>query len=573
MHLTIVAIHCGIACVLGDVMRKTQKVSEVVDAFGNAVPASLHEIGDHIFASVDALGQVQLDSEPIENVAGPVAEALRQAKAELAAQITEQKKAKEDTDIALNRAKTDKTTKEEELATTEKWIEHYTKLAQELKQTIQKHSEKIDELSKLSSSQQAEIDRLTAAHDAKHSASQVAEDLEKLIDSLNDQIKKKQTIKANALATHAKEIAKLDHECTAKTKEYDSRIQGLTAAIAEAKKELDLLSQVHTEDTCDAKESKFEMICKRCSSDQQPCGDKCISASEACFHDKGCACKSSSSSFIQLSEPSENEGHPLQDKLNNAKAEIRKIIAQHKKTIDSLHASLTVNEQEANKLARAKDKAMSDYNIALKALEKQRAELSASHKAASQSKTEAEAKLESTTAEGLGAIKTLTTQLQKQMAALEAERKSTEEARVRQITTCKETRKAQLDAHAEVVGGLDAELAQLDQELNDAQAKLDQVKHHHGIAKTTTAEPTSKPTEAPTTVAPTQKPTSQPKPSSSMMTPPSSKSKSKLVEVKEPSKIDQKKIEQAGKKKSTTMRSHVDEDQFNDDDFFDFDKF
>merc|ERR1719454_411703 len=134
------------------------------------------------------------------NVRGPVADALRNAKAELDNQITEQEKAKSDTDLALQRAVHDKEKEESEFADAEVQINYWTNKRAELEVAIQNSTDTISGLANLSNDQQAEIDRLQRAAAAKHDAAGMAEELEELTVSLTDQISQKEQLKGETEA-------------------------------------------------------------------------------------------------------------------------------------------------------------------------------------------------------------------------------------------------------------------------------------------------------------------------------------------------------------------------------------
>merc|ERR1719473_1291515 len=303
---------------------------------------------------------------------GEVAEALRKAKAELAAQITEQTKAKSDTDLSLDRAKEDKAAKEKDLDDAQGWVAYYQNMAKEL---------------------QADIDKLTT--------------------SLNAQIANKTQIKSDTQDAHKIARTKAEKQCSDKIQNYDDIIANLTTAIETAEKELGLLKQQHTVLSCAEKEDKKETICKRCAAPEQPCGDKCISSNETCHHDPGCACSTGAgkAALIEDEDDSDAEAHPLQAKLNDAKASIRKVIAQVKSNIDNLKSDIDDNERKREETQKKKRQAIEDFDYALKQLSEQHAELSAAHDTATSNKAKSEDDLARTISEGQDAINALSRQL------------------------------------------------------------------------------------------------------------------------------------------------------------------
>jgi len=443
---------------------------------------------------------------------GEVAEALRKAKAELAAQITEQTKAKSDTDLSLDRAKEDKAAKEKDLDDAQGWVAYYQNMAKELQADIDKLTTKITSLTEVSNNQQKSIDELTAAHAAKHNAAQVANDLEMLITSLNAQIANKTQIKSDTKDAHKIAREKAEKQCSTKIQNYDDIIANLTLAIETAEKELGLLKQKHTVLSCAEKEAKKETICKRCTASEQPCGDKCISSDETCHHDKGCACSADAGGEAALIEDEDDvdaEGHPLQTKLNDAKASIRKVIAQVKSNINNLKADIDDNERKREETLKKKRQAIEDFDYALKQLSEQHKELSSAHDTATSNKAKSEDELATTISQGQAAINALETQLTNSINALNLERKNEQKARASEVISCEEFRKAQLQSQGNTISALDSEIAQLQQELQDAQSKLAAVKDAHlsdddtsttaaasTKAATTTAAPASTTTEA-----------------------------------------------------------------------------
>merc|ERR1719198_243404 len=299
---------------------------------------------------------------------GPVADALHNAKAELDNQITEQEKAKSDIDLALQRAMQDKEEKENELEKAMEWYNYWITKHAQLQDTISNISSKIDGLTSLSNSQQTELDRLRAAAAAKHNAAKMAKDLEDLIISLTDQIAQKDKLLADTKVSQATKRQNQQADCDAAIQKFTDSIANLTSSINAAQAELDLLTELHTERSCAGKEAKNERICKRCTAGE-PCGDTCISANKTCHHDLGCACKDEDASSLLETEPAEDDDtHPLQTQLRNAKAELRKIIAQHQQTIDSLSTDIKENEDKQKKLTTEKQGAMEDYDNSLKEL-------------------------------------------------------------------------------------------------------------------------------------------------------------------------------------------------------------
>merc|ERR1719487_1216503 len=221
----------------------------------------------------------------------------------------------------------------------------------------------------------------------------MAKDLEDLITSLKAQIAQKEQLLADTKVSQATKRQNQQADCDAAIQKFTDSIANLTSAINDAQAELDLLTELHTERSCAGKEAKNERICKRCTSGE-PCGDTCISEGKTCHHDLGCACKDdgaseAASSFLQLEPSEDDDTHPLQTQLRNAKAELRKIIAQHQQTIDSLQTDIKENEDKTRKLETEKQRAMEDYDNSLKELADQKAQLEDSTTIAKANKVQA----------------------------------------------------------------------------------------------------------------------------------------------------------------------------------------
>lgn len=483
-----------------EVMRKAQRHGEYVDYAGESHHMAFeddNELQGVQAVVVDPSGATHLEAAPIEPVSvsledadtetdteGEIADALRQARAELAAQIVEQNKEKDATDLALERAKEDKASHSGELEIAMKWLAYYQNKTEHLKKAVKGYSDKIDSLTTMSSKQQSEIDRLTKAHNAKHNAAQLADDLETTITNLNDQITNKTQFKKDTMEAQSAERKKSKAQCDNKITNLEGEIAKITLSIQEAQTELDLLNQVHTTASCAEKEAKNENICKRCTKGK-PCGDTCVAANATCFHDHGCACKveGTAKASSLLAQDETTDGHPLHKELNDAKAAIRKVIAQHKDTMDELKASLSTNEEKRETLLKEKRRALEDFEVTLKELAGQKTTLKSQLGAATTAKQNAQDKLSQTIADGKAGMKQLADQLRQQIKELEAERKSTESERASMITTCAEVSKALLDAHGNAISALDSELSQFAQMLKDAEGKLNVVKSENGLSR------------------------------------------------------------------------------------------
>jgi hypothetical protein len=449
-------------------------------------------------AIIESTGKVSSEVPPLLSPPslgknkGPVAEALYNAKAELANQIVEHSKAKGDTMIALTRAMEDKSSKESDLAEAFRLYEHYLLEHTQLTAQIAKSTATISALTELSETQQAEIERLNAAHEAKHNAAKTADDLETLVGSLKDHMIQKEAVKASTDANHKLALEDQNKECEAAFTKFDTLIANITSQIAEAKAEHDLLTELHTATSCADKEAKSERICKRCTGSEKPCGDTCVAESETCHHDAGCACRDESApagaSFIELGSSGVADPHPLKKQIADAKAELRKIIATHQASMDSLRASITINEENSQELEGQKTMAIADYDRALKTLADEKKSLEDSHAVAKTTKLANEEGLRDAESKGTKAIAALTAQLQESIGTLTDQRKRQQESRAEQVTTCEENRKGMLITQSNAIGALDAELSQLDRQKSDAEKDLETLAAQHGVADASGAD-------------------------------------------------------------------------------------
>merc|ERR1719183_1998200 len=109
----------------------------------------------------------------------------------------------------------DKQQKEAELKEALDLYNYWINKHRQLQDAIQNVSSRISDLTNLSNTQQAELDRLKAAAKAKHDAAMMAKDLEALIESLKDQIAQKEKLKVDTEATHKTLRTKQQEDCDA----------------------------------------------------------------------------------------------------------------------------------------------------------------------------------------------------------------------------------------------------------------------------------------------------------------------------------------------------------------------
>jgi len=501
MNFVVIALlSCSASAAPIPKMRKEQKSAMAVQASGAiqdvsprkssaAVRTEKKAARGAVAIAVESTGMLENMPADADALQGPVADALHSAKAELENQITEQEKAKQDTDLALERAMLDKEQKEAELAKALEMYNYWLSQHALLTEHIQNITNTISSLTNLSNSQQTELDRLRTAAAAKHDAAMMAGDLEATIESLKDQIAQKEQFKVDTEATHETLAAKQKTDCDAAVQQLSDSISNITSAINDAQAELDLLTAQHTEVKCSEKEAKNENICKRCSTGE-PCGDTCISANKTCYHDLGCACKDDNAASLLEDEPSEDDdAHPLQKQLRDAKAQLRKIIAQHQQTIDGLTTDIQENEARKSDLQREKQRAMEDYDNSLKELSDQKAQLTNSSNIATKNKVQAEKDLAEAISTGTAAIEKLAGELRDSITEMKAERARQEDARSTQITTCEEDMKALLDSQGNVISAIKSELEQLKQQKKDAESELEDIKGKHDIVTVPTVQP------------------------------------------------------------------------------------
>jgi hypothetical protein len=181
--------------------------------------------------------------------------------------------------------------------------------------------------------------------------------------------------------------------------------------------------------------------------------------------------------------PIRTGSHPLQKALQDAKAALRKIIAQHQDTIDSLRGGIVENEGQAAEVEKQKNRAIADFEASLKALSDEKLQLEVAHKVSKADKVKAEEDLRLAILKGTAGIDQLAQELKDSITELTAERTQTQNGRTRRVTTCEEERRAMLESQSNTISSLDAEVSQLNQQKSDAQQKLDVLKKQHGVAE------------------------------------------------------------------------------------------
>jgi len=188
----------------------------------------------------------------------------------------------------------------------------------------------IASLTLLKSQQQVEIGRLEKARDATLGKSQSAEVLETLIAQLSNQISEKQQVKSDVVAQHQDELQEAERECDRKLDNYTTLIGNLTLSINEAQRELDLLLENHTAAEPSSVGTTFLLAFGK-------------------------------NNITIVPGP-----HPLRGELEDAKAAIRKIIAQHQDDINSISLSIKAKEEAIAEVEKQRERQAADFDGALK---------------------------------------------------------------------------------------------------------------------------------------------------------------------------------------------------------------
>jgi chromosome segregation ATPase len=162
--------------------------------------------------------------------------------------------------------------------------------------------------------------------------------------------------------------------------------------------------------------------------------------------------------------------------LENAKAAIRKVIAQHEETITTLQAAIDVSTDDAAQEQDAKDAVVAKFDSRLKRFADAKAQLQADQDAAKAKKEEAERQLADTTSKGEEQIAKLLATLKASVDSLKEERTKTEADRTKQIDTNAATMQNLLNSQNEAVNEMTAAIERLKGQKNTAREILQNLK-------------------------------------------------------------------------------------------------
>lgn len=280
-----------------------------------------------------------------------------------------------------------------------------------------------------------------------------------------------------------------------KIRAFDAQLQNLTGTLKLAEAELALLTEEHTGGYCVDKEQKGERVCSRCVQGKA-CGDTCISAEHHCWYDPGCACMASAGkdedSFLQVdpsevdtansSESGESDTHSLHAKINKAKAQIREVVAAKIGQIDNLNAQLKTSLDDIAKAEDAKEEAEKRFTAEIDQEKEAHERLTKARAEAEQEKTSQLAKLEKTTQEGEKELQELVAELEKDIQKLKNDLVETEHEKTDMMEAIAASMNVLKDKHAAEINDIATEIQKIQQEKEEAQTRLDDIKSQHGLA-------------------------------------------------------------------------------------------
>lgn len=192
-------------------------------------------------------------------------------------------------------------------------------------------------------------------------------------------------------------------------------------------------------------------------------------------------------SFLQVdasdaSQMVKNHAHPLREKLNTAKAVVRKVIGAQQDKIDNLKAQLATSLQD---IAAAEDaKLASEQKLEGEiAQEKETHDsLTAAQDAAMSEKARLTAQLDAQKTEGAEQVANLVAELEEGIQKLKNDIVEVQHQRSGMIETNAASMNVLKDKHTAQINDFDIEIQKLQHEKDDAQGKLDAIKDHHGLS-------------------------------------------------------------------------------------------
>jgi hypothetical protein len=302
---------------------------------------------------------------------------------------------------------------------------------------------------------------VTAINDHKDDAKGILDGLNAQVTAMTTDIASYKANKAADQAQHAKAVANLTAEHLAAVEVENTLIKLQQTQIHEKR---DVYYNLTA--TCAQLETKGTTICKRCDSSSRACGDDCISTDGVCHVVPGCACD-------------DKVGHDLHDDFANVKKALEDTVQLHDLTIKAKTAELARNEEDIKKIEADKLAADTAYEKEKNRLVLFMQSLTSEKTTAENSKLQTEQKLAEKTQASEDAVATLKAALETELAELQASHKQQTESKSTLLAAQATTMKALLDKNAKAIGDWDAKIknaetekARLQQEANDFAAAL-----------------------------------------------------------------------------------------------------
>lgn len=183
-------------------------------------------------------------------------------------------------------------------------------------------------------------------------------------------------------------------------------------------------------------------------------------------------------SLVQL-----DASHPIHERINKAKAALRKAIDSHGISIDSLAFNIKTEEQSLDEKKLEKAQSLKEFDEAISQLEENIAKAKAAHEKAQNDKAAAETELEQVTKDGKEEVAAWEAELKKQQSSLTAAMEVQQDALANQRKANKEVMEALLDAQEVQHNQLDQEIKQLQAANVQIQETLDKVLAKHAAIK------------------------------------------------------------------------------------------
>jgi len=301
-------------------------------------------------------------------------------------------------------------------------------------------------------------------------------------------LKRKYKNKCNKKKTIVEETTTLIAQVAAGIEKIDQEIARLTMAAqdkgdaaAVAKTEEELIAALGEQIT--QKKEEHDLALERHISVEESLStvnqQKIVVSDEAIQTIKG-ELDSIEAHHAKLTDPS--DGHPLREKLEEAKAGISRVIAAHDVSIDTITNQLADNEDETREIEEGKNVAIAAYDGTLAQLRKAKEELSASSHSYNDQKSAETAKLNATTQEGEAEIEALAEELNASIEGLKADIAKAEAERAVVVQTNQQELGALMDSHAIESNDITTHRDRLQDDKAAASVRLSELMTLHAVA-------------------------------------------------------------------------------------------